>query len=72
MARPVPRRYVRGPGVDDPIVVYDGGITTTKRWFYRNWQGSIIAEADASGSATAIYSWCCRGSRMPQVISREF
>lgn len=51
------RRYVHGPGVDEPVVVYDGGTTTTKRWFYRNWQGSIIAEADGSGSATATYSY---------------
>ena len=51
------RRYVHGPGIDEPIVVYDGHTTATKRWFYRNWQGSIIAEADGSGSASTPYTY---------------
>jgi RHS repeat-associated protein len=48
------RRTVHGPGVDEPIVVYEGG---SKKWLYGDPQGSIIAHADASGNSTATLSY---------------
>ena len=51
------RRYIHGPGIDEPVVAYSGGGLGTKSWLYRNWQGSIIAEADTGGTATATYSY---------------
>jgi hypothetical protein len=45
------RRYVHGPGVDEPLVWYEGaGVgTANRRWFLANHQGSIIAVADSGG-----------------------
>jgi len=51
------RRYVHGPGIDEPVIVYDGAGTATKRYYARNWQGSIVAEADGTGAATATYTY---------------
>ena len=51
------RRYVHGPGVDEPLVVYEGAGTATKNWQYADHLGSIIATADATGASTAIYTY---------------
>ncbi|MCX8049220.1 MAG: RHS repeat-associated core domain-containing protein [Methylohalobius sp.] len=48
------RRYVPGPGVDEPIVQYAGGVKT---WLLGDQLGSIVASADGSGVATAIYTY---------------
>ena len=42
-------RYVYGVGVDEPLVWYDGGGTSTRRWFHADERGSVIAVSDASG-----------------------
>ena len=47
------RRYVFGPGVDRPLVEYVGSGTGSKFWLYRNWQGSIVARANAAGAVAA-------------------
>ncbi|MEQ1584192.1 MAG: RHS repeat-associated core domain-containing protein, partial [Candidatus Nitrotoga sp.] len=44
-------RHIHGPGIDEPLVSITG---TTKTWRYADHLGSIIAEADAMGNATAI------------------
>jgi RHS repeat-associated protein len=46
------RRYVFGPGVDAPLVQYEGAGTTSKNWLYANQQGSVVALANASGATT--------------------
>ena len=51
------RRYVHGPGVDEPLVGYEGTGTTSKSWFYADHQGSIVGQANSSGTSTAIYSY---------------
>uniref|UniRef100_UPI0025C36ECD RHS repeat-associated core domain-containing protein n=1 Tax=Acidovorax sp. TaxID=1872122 RepID=UPI0025C36ECD len=51
------RRYVHGPGVDEPLVVYEGTTTTAKTWLYADHLGSIVGTADATGTSTAIYSY---------------
>jgi len=51
------RRYVHGPGVDEPLVVYEGASTTAKSWLYADHLGSIIGTANATGTSTAIYSY---------------
>jgi RHS repeat-associated protein len=48
------RRHVHGPGVQEPIVTYEGG---TKSWLYADLQGSIVARADATGTATDIQGY---------------
>jgi RHS repeat-associated protein len=40
------RRYVHGPGIDEPIVHYEGTGTTDKRWLYAAERGSVMAIAD--------------------------
>ncbi len=51
------RRYVHGPGVDEPLVVYEGSGTGNKSWLYRDHLGSVIGTANATGASTAIYSY---------------
>lgn len=51
------RRYVHGPGVDEPLVWYEGTGTTNKNWLYADHLGSIVATADAAGNSTATYTY---------------
>jgi RHS repeat-associated protein len=51
------RRYVRGPGMDEPLVVYDGAGAATRTFLYGDHQGSITATADASGDPLATLSY---------------
>jgi RHS repeat-associated protein len=44
------RRFVPGPGVDEPMVWYEGSDTSTRRWFHADERGSVIAVSDASGN----------------------
>lgn len=44
------RRFVHGPGVDEPLVWYEGTGTATRRWFHADERGSVIAVSDASGA----------------------
>ncbi|WP_213766671.1 RHS repeat-associated core domain-containing protein [Caballeronia sp. dw_19] len=47
------RSYVFGPGVDAPLVQYEGVGTTAKSWLYANQQGSIVALANVTGATTS-------------------
>ncbi|MCY1389456.1 tRNA(Glu)-specific nuclease WapA [compost metagenome] len=51
------KRYVFGPGVDEPLLAYDGAATTSKNWLYADHQGSIIAQANTTGTSTATFSY---------------
>ncbi|OAI17795.1 MULTISPECIES: RHS repeat-associated core domain-containing protein [Methylomonas] len=51
------RRYVHGPGVDEPLVWYEGSGTANITWLYSDHQGSIVAAANSTGNAVAIYSY---------------
>ena len=51
------RRFVHGPGVDEPLVQYEGVTTTNKSWFYADHQGSVVATADSAGVSTGVYSY---------------
>ncbi len=48
------RRYVHGPGVDEPIVRYEGTGTSDRRYEIADHQGSIIAE---NGSSTTRFTY---------------
>ncbi len=48
------RRYVHGPGVDEPLVWYEGAGLTDRRYLVADRQGSIIA---ANGSSTTRYAY---------------
>ena len=51
------RRYVHGPGIDEPLVKYEGTGTTSRSWYYADHLGSIVATADATGTASATYTY---------------
>jgi RHS repeat-associated protein len=48
------RRYVHGPGADEPLVWYEGPGTADKRWLHADGRGSIVAVSDSAGNAVAI------------------
>ncbi len=48
------RRYVHGPGLDTPLVRYDGTSTTNRRWLISDERGSVVAETNASGAAVQV------------------
>lgn len=51
------RRYVHGPGTDEPILWYEGSGTSDKRYLHTDERGSIIAATDASGVTVGINSY---------------
>lgn len=51
------RRYVHGPGTDDPLLWYEGPDGSDRRSLLTDHQGSVIAAADAAGTAVAINSY---------------
>lgn len=46
------RRYVHGPGADEPLVWYEG---SSKTWLHGDHLGSVVAQSDSAGNSTAIY-----------------
>jgi RHS repeat-associated protein len=51
------RRHVHGPGVDEPLVTYEGAGLTDKRYLHADERGSIIAVSNASGQVTQINAY---------------
>ncbi|WP_423605672.1 RHS repeat-associated core domain-containing protein [Sphingomonas sp. MS122] len=51
------RRYVHGPGADDPVLWYEGAGLTGKRSLQADAQGSIVSVAGVSGNRIAIDSY---------------
>jgi RHS repeat-associated protein len=54
---PIVRRYVHGPGTDEPLVWYEIGDTTPRRWLHADERGSIVAVTDGTGAAIAVNSY---------------
>lgn len=51
------RRYVHGPGTDEPIVWYEGSGTSDRRFLTADERGSITAVTDASGNTIALNAY---------------
>jgi RHS repeat-associated protein len=51
------RRYVYGPGTDEPIVWYEGSGTTDRRWLHADERGSVVAITNGSGTPTNLNSY---------------
>jgi RHS repeat-associated protein len=51
------RRYVHGPGSDEPLVWYEGAGTTDRRFLHADERGSVIAGSNASGTVTNINAY---------------
>jgi RHS repeat-associated protein len=53
----IQRRYVYGPGDDQPLVWYEGATTTDRRWLHSDERGSVVAVSNGSGVITNINSY---------------
>ncbi|NCP12218.1 MAG: RHS repeat-associated core domain-containing protein [Sphingomonadales bacterium] len=54
------RRYVHGPGVDEPLVSYNNAAVTgasVRHFLHADRQGSVVALSDAGGAATTINAY---------------
>ena len=47
------RRYVHGPGVDEPLAWYEGSGTSDRRFLHKDERGSIAAVTNSSGGVIA-------------------
>lgn len=50
----ITRRYVPGPGGDEPVVWYEGAGLSDRRWLHADERGSVVTVTDAAGSAIAV------------------
>ena len=48
------RRYVFGPGIDQPIVWYEGSGTTDRRFLGSDERGSVVSVTDGSGTVLGL------------------
>ena len=53
----VARRYVHGPGTDEPLVWYEGAGTADLRWLHADERGSVIAVSNGSGTVTNVNAY---------------
>jgi RHS repeat-associated protein len=51
------RRYVFGPGDDEPLVWYEGSGTSDRRWLHADERGSVVAVTNSSGASIATNSY---------------
>lgn len=51
------RRYVHGPGSNEPLVWYEGAGTSDRRWLHADERGSVVAVSDGTGAAIAVHSY---------------
>jgi len=56
-ANTLQRRYVHGPGTDEPLVWYEGAGTTDRRWLHADERGSVIAISDGAGARLQINAY---------------
>jgi RHS repeat-associated protein len=67
------RRYVHGPGTDDPVVWYEGSTLATRNYLHADERGSVIAASDNAGSASAnIYTYGSYGEPNPGWTGSRF
>lgn len=48
------RRYIHGPGIDEPLVWYEGSGTNDRRWLIADERGSVIAVTNQTGNPITI------------------
>jgi RHS repeat-associated protein len=66
----VRRRYVHGPGADDPVAAYEGAGTAGRRWFHQDERGSVVAVSNEAGASLGIDTYDEYGSPDSAVLSR--
>jgi RHS repeat-associated protein len=53
----VARRYVFGPGADEPLVWYEGSGTGDRRFLHADERGSIVAVSNGAGTVTNVNTY---------------
>jgi len=53
----IQRRFVYGPGTDEPLVWYEGSGTTDRRFLHADERGSIVAISNSSGTVTNVNTY---------------
>ena len=53
----IKRRYVYGPGGDEPLIWYEGSGTSDRRYLHADERGSIVAVTDQGGNVSAINTY---------------
>jgi RHS repeat-associated protein len=51
------RRYVYGPGTDEPLLWYEGAGTSDRRWLHADERGSVVEVTNDSGTALAVNTY---------------
>ncbi len=51
------RRFVHGPGADEPLVWYDGAGTTDRRFLHADERGSVVAISNGAGTVTNVNTY---------------
>lgn len=51
------RRYVFGPGTDEPIVWYEGTGTTDRRFLHQDERGTVVAVTNSSGTEMSVNTY---------------
>jgi RHS repeat-associated protein len=64
------RRYVHGPGVDNPIVWYEGSGTSDRRFLMADERGSVVSITNSAGATININSYDEYGIPAPGNIGR--
>ena len=59
------RRYVHGPGADEPLIWYEGATTSDRRYLMADERGSIVGVTNASGGVLAVNTEPPRDCRRP-------
>lgn len=64
------RRYVHGPGIDNPIVWYEGSGTSDRRFLMADERGSIVSISDSAGAIININAYDEYGIPAPGNVGR--
>ena len=66
------RRYIHGPGVDEPLMWYEGSTagTANRRYLFANHQGSVVAVSDGNGATLAVNRYDPYGIANPAALGR--
>jgi RHS repeat-associated protein len=51
------RRYVHGPGTDEPLVWYEGTGTSDRRFYHADERGSVVATSNSSGAMLTVNAY---------------
>ncbi len=70
VACPGQRFGVHGPGMDEPLVWYEGAGTSDRRWLVADQLGSVVAVSNASGAALAVNTYDEFGAPGPANLGR--